>query len=284
MMISSQDQSGPDLLVIIYSRDTKLLGRRYALGSSPAEITVGRHFENTIALDSDSVSRRHARFEKRADGWWVVDGSSTNGTFVNEEQVQGALLRHGDHVTVGDTIFKLVRADEQRADDSFIDIEYSSSPVDGLTKAYNRRHLLEQIDRELQGAGRPLALVMFDLDHFKKVNDAYGHLAGDQVLREIASLTQQHVRPGDVFARYSGEEFALLLPGMDLQGAAALAEEIRAEIAAHVVTFEEHTISMTISLGVAQADEDTRIADDLIRPAVQKLYDAKRDGRNCVRW
>lgn len=280
MMISSQDQSGPDLLVIIYSRDTKLLGRQYALGSSPAQITVGRHLENTIVLDSDSVSRRHARFEKRADGWWVVDGSSTCGTFVNDEQVQGALLRLGDKVKVGDTIFKLGRGDEQ----GFIDVKYSSSPVDGLTKAYNRRHLLEQVDRELRGAGRPLALVMFDLDHFKKVNDACGHLAGDQVLREIASLTQQHVRPGDVFARYSGEEFALLLPGMDLQGAAALAEEIRAEIAAHAVTFAEHAISMTISLGVAQADDDTRVADDLIRLADEKLYAAKRGGRNCVRW
>jgi diguanylate cyclase (GGDEF)-like protein len=283
MTISSQDQSGPDSLVIIYSRDTKLLGRRYALGSSPAETTVGRHLENTIVLDSDGVSRRHARFEKRADGWWVVDGGSTNGTFVNEAKVQGALLRLGDHVKVGTTIFKLISVDEW-AEDGFVDVAYSATPIDGLTKAYNRRHLLEQIARELQGAGRPLALVMFDLDHFKKLNDAYGHMAGDQVLREVASLMQQHARPGDVCARYGGEEFALLLPGMDLQGAVALAEEIRAEIAAHVVTFEEHTISMTISLGVAQANEDARVADDLIRPADQKLYDAKRGGRNCVRW
>jgi diguanylate cyclase (GGDEF)-like protein len=157
--------------------------------------------------------------------------------------------------------------------------------VDGLTKAHNRRYLFQEIDRELQREGRPgrpLALVMFDLDHFKKVNDTHGHMAGDHVLREIASLTRQHVRPGDVFARYGGEEFALLLPGKDLQGAAALAETIRAEVAAHVFTFEERTISMTISAGVAQANEDTRIADELIRSADQKLYDAKRGGRNRV--
>lgn len=162
---------------------------------------------------------------------------------------------------------------------------YFGSLVDGLTKAYNRRYLFEQIERELQPAGRPgrpLALVMFDIDYFKKVNDTHGHMAGDQVLREIASLTRQHVRPGDVFARYGGEEFALLLPGTGLQGAAGLAEAIRAEVAAHVFTFEGHTFSMTISAGVAQANEDTRIADDLIRSADQNLYAAKRGGRNRV--
>jgi diguanylate cyclase (GGDEF)-like protein len=282
-MISSQDQAGQEVLVVMYSREAGLLARRYALGSTPLEITVGRGSENTIVLHSDSVSRCHARFEKRADGWWVVDRDSTNGTFVNEERVQGALLRHGDKVRVGDTIFKLIRAEEDER--GIVENRYSGSPFDGLTKAYNRRYLIEQIYHELQRAGspgRPLALLMFDLDHFKKANDTYGHLAGDQVLRDIASLTQQHVRPGDVFARYGGEEFALLLPGTDLQGAAALAEELRAEVAAHVFTSEGHTISMTISVGVAQANEDTRIAEDLIRSADQKLYEAKRGGRDRV--
>src|SRR5687767_2023358 len=106
MRSSSQDQVDPDFLVVIYSRDTNLLGRRYALGPSPAVTTVGRLAENTIVLDSDGVSRRHARFEKRADGWWVVDSGSTNGTRVNDEEVQGALLRNGDRVGVGGTIFK----------------------------------------------------------------------------------------------------------------------------------------------------------------------------------
>lgn len=283
-MILSQDQEDPDLLIVIYSRDERLLGRSYALGSFPAVVTVGRHSENTIVLESDGVSRRHARFEQREDGRWVVDSGSTNGTFVNEEQVQGqgARLRCGDRVKVGATIFKLARTDDWRPEDH---PRYTFSAIDGLTKAYNRRHLIEQIQRELQpagGPGRPLALVMFDLDHFKKVNDTYGHFAGDHVLREFASLTQPHARPGDVFARYGGEEFALLLPGMDLQGAAALAEEIRAEVAAHLFTFEGHTIAMTVSAGVALANQETRIADDLIRSADLKLYAAKRGGRNRV--
>jgi diguanylate cyclase (GGDEF)-like protein len=282
MRISSPDQVDPCFLIVIYSRDATLLGRRYALGPSPAVTTVGRHTENTIVLDSDGVSRRHARFEQRADGWWVVDSDSTNGTLVNDEKVQGARLRYGDHIRVGDTIFKLLSADDGQ---EVLGRPYSFSLVDGLTKAYNRRYLTEQIHREVERAvrsGRPLALVMFDLDHFKKLNDTRGHLAGDQVLREIASLTQKRVRTGEVFARYGGEEFALLLPGTDLQGAVALAEEIRAEVAAHAFAFEGHTSSMTISVGVARVDEDTRVADDLIRSADEKLYAAKLGGRNRV--
>ncbi|WP_282422824.1 GGDEF domain-containing protein [Polyangium sp. 15x6] len=279
----SQDQAGPDTLVVIYTRDRKLLGHRYKLDPAAAVVTVGRHAENTIKIDGDAVSRCHARFEKRAEGWWVVDNDSTNGTFVNDERVPGALLRCGDRVNLGNTIFKSCCAECGRLID---ETRYSTSPIDGLTKAYNRRHLIEQLDAALRRTElheHPLALVMFDLDHFKRINDSFGHMAGDQVLREVASLTQQHVRPGDVFARYSGEEFALMLPGTDLQGAAALAETIRAAVAAHVVTCEEHTISLTISAGVALADADTCVASDLIRTADERLYQAKCDGRNRVR-
>ncbi|MDI1451024.1 GGDEF domain-containing protein [Polyangium sp. 6x1] len=278
----SQDQAGPDNLVIIYTRDRKLLGRCYELGTATV-VTVGRHAGNTISIDSDSASRHHARFEKRADGFWVVDDNSTNGTFVNDERVTEARLRCGDRVSIGNTIFKSCCAACGRPID---ETRYTMTSIDGLTKAYNRRHLLEQLDaalRRMEHPEPPLALVMFDLDHFKRINDSFGHLAGDQVLREVASLMQQHVRPGDVFARYGGEEFTWMLPGTDLQGAAAMAETIRAAIAAHVVTFEAHRISLTISAGVAQADEKTCVAIDLIKSADERLYQAKCDGRNCVR-
>jgi len=274
----SNDQAGPDTLVVIYASDRKLVGHQYKLDPATV-ITVGRRGENTIMIDSNSISRCHARFEKRAEGWWVVDNDSTNGTFVNDERVPGARLRCGDRVSLGNTIFKFYCDQCGRPID---ETRYSITPIDGLTKAYNRRHLLEQLDAALQRPERPLALVMFDLDHFKRLNDSFGHLAGDQVLREIASLMQQHARPGDVVARYSGEEFAWMLPGTNLQEAAALAETIRAAVAAHVVTFEEHTISLTLSAGVAQADENTCVARDLIRRADERLYQAKCDGRNRV--
>jgi diguanylate cyclase (GGDEF)-like protein len=107
-------------------------------------------------------------------------------------------------------------------------------------------------------------------------------MAGDHMLQEIVSLAQQRLRPGDTLARYGGEEFAWLLPGIDLEGATALAEELRAAVEAHVFTYEGHTTPMTISVGVAQASADTRDADALIRAADEKLYAAKRGGRNRV--
>ena len=283
ILCCSHDPAGPDSLLLIYTRDPKLLGHQYKLDPAATVLTVGRHAENTITIDGDAASRCHARFEKRAEGWWVVDNNSTNGTFVNDERVPGALLRCGDRVNLGNTIFKCCCAACGRLID---ETRFTTTPIDGLTKAYNRRHLLEQLDttlRRTEHPEHPLALVMFDLDHFKRINDAFGHMAGDQVLREVASLMQEHVRPGDVFARYSGEEFAWMLPGTDLQGAAALAETIRAAVAAHVVTCEEHTISLTLSAGVAQADKDTCVANDLIKAADERLYQAKRDGRNRVR-
>lgn len=98
---------GAGFLVILYSRDPELVGDHLALGAAPAVTTVGRGADNTIVLDDDPVSRSHARFEQRADGWWVIDSGSTNGTFVNDEQVREALLRPGDRVRIGDTILRL---------------------------------------------------------------------------------------------------------------------------------------------------------------------------------
>jgi len=275
-MSSSPHQIRLDLLVI-YSPDAALLERRHALGPSHGGITVGRASENTLVLHDNPVSRHHARFEERADGWWVIDGGSTNGTFVNDEQVREAPLRRGDRLRIGDTIFKLLHSGEPSG---IVETTYSVSPVDGLTGANNRRHLVEQIDRELQrpDSPGPLALVLFDIDRFKKVNDTYGHPAGDQVLREIAALMRQHARPGDVVARYSGDELAFLLPGTSLQGAEALAEAIRAEVAGHTVPFQGHTISVTVSAGVAQANADNRTAANLLRSAAQNLHARRGDG------
>jgi two-component system cell cycle response regulator len=263
-----------DLLIVIYSGDPELDGKCYALKSSPT--TVGRGLDNTIVMRGDAVSRSHARFEWRADRWWVVDGGSTNGTYVNDEQVREAALRQGDRIRIGGTILRL--------DDSppVVDSGYTMTSIDGLTGLSNRRHLLEQIARELRGtdgAGRPPALALFDIDRFKILNDSHGHLAGDQVLREIAGLMRPHARERDVLARFSGDRFALLLPATDLEGASAIAAKIRAEIADHAFTVGETTISATVSAGVACAGVDDPIADALIRAADQQLYAAKRAAR-----
>jgi diguanylate cyclase (GGDEF)-like protein len=277
-------QAGGDCLVIIYSRDTAQLGRRFVLDASPAGCTVGRGADNTVVLESETCSRRHARFERRGDEWWVIDERSTNGTYVNDEPVQSTPLRRGDHIKIGDTIFKYLAGTDVEAE--FIQTIGAIMVTDGLTKAHNRRYLTEQLEKELQRARRhrrPLALVMFDLDHFKRINDTFGHLAGDYVLREVAALVRG-LLPGDaVFARYGGEEFALLMPETDLPQAYALAEGIRAAIQAHPFQFDGERIPVTVSMGIALAGDAAGV-EEFIKAADTKLYAAKQSGRNRVSY
>ena len=262
-------------LLVIYARDPGLLGKSFALSAAPPGTTVGRGVDCTILLNSDAVSRCHARFERRGDEWWVVDAGSTNGTYVNDEKVREAALRRGDRVHVGDTIFKLVDGAAN------VDPWYTATPIDGLTGLYNRRHLREQIDHALHSTDsgkRPLVLALFDIDGFIYINDKHGHLVGDRVLVELAGLLRAYVREGDVLARHAGGQFALLLPATDIEGAAAIAAKIRADIAGHAFA-GELGISLTFTAGVACAGEGVDGADALIGVADQSLWDAKAGRR-----
>lgn len=156
---------------------------------------------------------------------------------------------------------------------------------DGLTGLYNRRYLDETLDREVSRArreGHPLALVMLDIDHFKRVNDTYGHQVGDEVLRLLANTLLAGVRAEDVVCRYGGEEFLILLPNMPLDIAVLRAEAWRRAVEALSVTLGEFQISFSISLGVAAYPEHGKTPDDLTRCVDQALYRAKREGRNQV--
>ncbi|MCP4673609.1 MAG: GGDEF domain-containing protein, partial [Desulfobacula sp.] len=156
--------------------------------------------------------------------------------------------------------------------------------IDPLTGCYNRREFVNQLKRNIAGASRhknDLSLFIFDLDHFKKINDTYGHLAGDKVLQEISSLVQQNMRTDDIFARYGGEEFIAILPETDKIKAMELADRLRSKIAKKVITYNDDTIKITASFGVAQQD---RCADmeKIIHDADTMLYKAKLNGRNIV--
>jgi diguanylate cyclase (GGDEF)-like protein len=157
--------------------------------------------------------------------------------------------------------------------------------VDGLTQAHNKRFLFEQMDKEISRARRyqrPLAMLMFDLDFFKKINDTYGHIAGDYVLREFAALVRGRIRRDEVFARYGGEEFAVLLPETDTPGAVRLAEEIRQLVLQHPFEFEHERIPVTVSIGVAQIADSHKSPEAFVELADRKLYEAKHAGRNRV--
>jgi two-component system, cell cycle response regulator len=274
--------TGNDCLVVIYTAEPGLLGKRFVLDRSP--LRVGRGADNHVVLEGDSVSRRHAHFERRGNAWFVVDDGSTNGTYLNEEQIaHDALLNNADRIKVGPTIVKFLSGLDAEA--KYHEEIYRMTIVDGLTQIHNKRYLFEALEKELIRARRyerELSLIIFDIDFFKRINDQYGHLAGDHVLRELARAVQERIRRDEVFARYGGEEFVIVLPETGLGGANALAEDLRERVATHAFVFQGERIPVTISIGCAQLSKEDRAATDLIQRADEKLYEAKRGGRNRV--
>ena len=274
--------TGNDCVVVIYTKEEGLLGKRFVLDNNTLD--VGRGTDNTIVLEGDSVSRRHAHFERRATQWFVVDDGSTNGTYVNEEQIPGqAALNNSDRIKIGPTILKYLSGADAEA--KYHEEIYRMTIVDGLTQIHNKRYLFEALERECIRArrhDRALSLIMFDIDYFKKINDQFGHLAGDYALRELARVVQERIRRDEIFARYGGEEFSIVLPETDLDGAQALAENIRKRVDEHKFVFQGESIPLTISLGCARLLEADKAAQDLVQKADDKLYQAKREGRNRV--
>jgi len=273
---------GNDCLVVIYTKEPTLLGKRFVLEGG--RISVGRGSENQIVLEGDSVSRKHCHFEQRNAIWWAVDDNSTNGTYVNDDQiVREQPLSNGDRIKVGPTIFKYLSGFDVEA--QYHEEIYRMTIIDGLTQAHVKRFLLEALEKEIIRARRhqrDLSFLMFDIDHFKKINDYHGHLAGDYVLKELARIVQGRIRRDEVFARYGGEEFAIVLPETTLEGARALADGLRQKVEESRFVFQNESIKVTVSVGVATLADSDRASTDLIKRADEKLYEAKRGGRNRV--
>ena len=159
------------------------------------------------------------------------------------------------------------------------------SRVDGLTQLFNRSHWQSRLNEEFSRAARyesPLTLIMFDLDHFKSINDTYGHLGGDAVLTTVARIVRESVRENDIPGRYGGEEFGVILVNTDEEGARVVAERIRSTIEATPIPYEEGEISATASLGIAAYERGVDDAEELIANADSALYYCKEHGRNQV--
>ena len=158
--------------------------------------------------------------------------------------------------------------------------------TDPLTGITNRRHFFEQAEAEFARAGRyqrPLAIMMIDIDHFKQINDTFGHLVGDEVIKFVAAECQRHLRVTDIFGRYGGEEFICLLEHGSIEAAYRTAERIRQVIAEAQLDLHQQTIRLTLSIGIATLNEPETTLNELIKYADQALYLAKSSGRNQVR-
>lgn len=264
------------------------IGRRIPLGS--VVLSVGRAPANELQLEEESVSRRHCEIQPVFEGgsssptaWRITDLDSTNGTFVNDKPAQRTVLHHGDQVQIGRTIFKFLASGH--IESAYHEEIYRLVTTDGLTALSNRRAFEEAIGREFSRSNRyarPMSLLMIDVDHFKRVNDVHGHLAGDAALRQVGAMLRGNIRRDDLAGRLGGEEFAVLLPEIDLPDALRVAEKLRAIVREKRVVFEGAVIPLTISVGVATRAVADRQPTDLIRRADEALYAAKRAGRDRV--
>ncbi|MFQ3592607.1 MAG: GGDEF domain-containing protein, partial [Gemmataceae bacterium] len=190
----------------------------------------------------------------------------------------------GDYLRVGNCIYRFLAGGNVESE--YHEEIYRLTIIDALTDIHNKRYLTEFLDRELSRSaryGRPLSLILFDIDRFKSINDELGHLGGDFILRELAAIVKGSIRKEELFARYGGEEFAIVLPETPLENGRLVAERIRLLVERHAFQYEGKSVPVTISLGVAATlGEQPLTPNDLIRLADEHLLTAKQTGRNRV--
>ncbi|HSA60456.1 MAG TPA: GGDEF domain-containing protein [bacterium] len=292
------DESNPEHTVITRVDDLSLPDEKYAhlvflagpqMGQmhllKEGRVVLGRSADADIPIADLGISRRHCQIDY-SDGVTVIkDLGSTNGTFVNGHRIQERQLGDGDKVQLStSTIFKYTY--QGRAENVFHQEIYKMATTDALTGAYNKRYFEERVREEFSFALRnnvPLSLVLFDLDHFKRVNDEHGHPAGDHVLKHVGGIARSIVRQEDILARYGGEEFVILLKGSNVQGAVSVAERLRKAVEAAPVVFEGRTIGVTVSVGIAVlAGQNFADWSNMLKCADELLYQSKRSGRNRV--
>ncbi|MFT3706470.1 MAG: GGDEF domain-containing protein [Archangium sp.] len=271
-------------LIVISAKTAATIGKMLKLDKG--EFVMGRAPDTQLQVEDDGISRKHCKITMAPNGHFqLVDLGSTNGTFLNGIKVNVATLQDGDKVQIGaNTVVKFSIQDQ--LEEQYQRSIYESATRDGLTRIFNKKYFLDTLRKEFAYCLRhrvPLSLVMFDIDHFKKINDTYGHPAGDYVLQKVAAKVSETVRQEDLFARYGGEEFALMLRESAADKSIRCAERCRRAVDGSEFVFNGTPIRVSISLGVATVlDSDFAQPEDLIGAADKYLYRAKKGGRNRV--
>jgi len=249
-------------------------------------VEIGRDALDGICIDGEGVSRRHARVSVMDGAAYLEDLGSTNGTYVNDIRIEGPVrLAEGDRIQIGaERLMRFAWLDAEAQEASRRCFEMSLR--DGLTGLYNRRAFDERLAQEVAFTdrhGTALSVILLDLDHFKLINDRFGHPCGDRVLQLVAASLVASVRLEDLVARYGGEELVVVVRGIPADGVRVLAERLRARVEALDVVWDGRRVPVTASLGVAHAGRGApATAAAVLSVADQALYEAKRGGRNRV--
>ena len=276
------------ILTVIQGSETDF-GKTYSFTQDCIRIGRNQKLEMTevnVALNDLKVSKIHCEISSiktnELEQIVIKDLGSTNGTYVNGEMIRQRILTPGDKITIGETILRFSYNDE-------IEEEYHSrlftfAATDALTGLYNRRYILNELENQHKIAKRnerTYSLVIIDIDDFKKVNDTFGHPAGDEFLKKFAYVINHSLREQDIPGRVGGEEFLIILPETSIDGAFHLADRIRERIQKTELIYEGNTIKTTISAGVSQFEFNTEF-HALFRLADHALYKAKQSGKNLV--
>jgi diguanylate cyclase (GGDEF)-like protein len=283
-----------DMVASLVQYSGKESGKRHYLNNT--QIKIGRDSKCEIICNDASISRLHAEIidDQEKKTTQIKDLESSNGTFVNDNKIvhdQHTTLKDQDMIRVGSILFKYFS--HENVDGMVQDKVYKMATIDQGTKIFNKQYLMDSLQNHFLRAKKgktPLSLIYFDLDHFKKVNDTYGHNAGDQILRDCAALIKDKLKDKGIFARFGGEEFIIILPKIDIKKAFVAAENIRKACATQIHKLEyskddktqiaDHT--QTISIGVSQLSENMESPRELLEDADKKLYQSKEGGRNKV--
>jgi diguanylate cyclase (GGDEF)-like protein len=274
-----QQAEKPDPALIVIQGD--MIGRVFRI--KEGRNIIGRHPNCAITVHQRAVSGFHAEITRSEKGVILQDLQSTNGTVHNKQKIaRPVALRPGDLVKVGGSVFKYV---ESKLDAAFTENLHQQVTRDPMTGVYNKGYALKALSSsmEIAKAGYPLSVIMFDLDHFKKINDTHGHLAGDFILKEVCRvLIDSVVRVEDVLGRFGGEEFMVIMPDCAIEAAESVAERIRKTLEGHDFDFEGKKIPVTASIGVCSWVPSFKTPEDMIAIADQLLYKSKQAGRNRV--
>ena len=279
-LVETQAEPERACLVVLRGRH---IGQLFELGDGPA--ILGRGEDATIQVDDTATSRHHARIEPAAIGYLIVDLESTNGTWVNGHKISRHVLRDGDRVQVGgETVLEFSYRDEVQT--GVQRRLFESATRDPLTGLHNRGYFLEALDEAFAHARRlkrPLSLLLLDIDLFKRVNDTYGHAAGDAALQQFAELIRALVRREDVPTRYGGEEFVMMLRESGFSGCRLLGDRIRAKVEGNRFAHDGAEFRLTVSVGGATYWNDNYDSPaQLLEAADAAVYAAKDAGRNKV--
>jgi len=259
-------------------------------------VVLGRALEADVRLNDAKASRLHARITRESDTqsgtqvFRIRDLGSTNGTLVNGQVVTEKTLTDGDKILIGDHLFRFELLDE--IDREFQQQIHRLIAHDELTGLLTSKSFFTELRREAARAEQesyPFCILMMDLDHFKKVNDNYGHMVGSRTLQDVGVIIKAALRSGDVAARFGGEEFAAFLLDADYAQALVAAERVRRAVEQHAFSTGGHgnddtvqSFHITISIGIASSPDDAKDPIELVELADSALYRAKRNGRNLI--